>query len=131
MISRTKFGGLSVECGREGLQSVLLHQMAPMWGDRIMREGCRDSGMGRSKKSLKRERCILPCLNCGKPKTIEAHLIPKAFVMEVKVDRGEQHLIVHKGNPHPKVSHTGVYDKDILCGDCEEVVAEIRMAGLG
>lgn len=80
------------------------------------------TGSGRAKKNLKREGCSLPCLNCGKPKTIEAHLIPKAFVMEVKVDRGEQHLIVHKGNPHPKVSHTGVYDKDILCGDCDNIL---------
>lgn len=39
----------------------------------------------------------MPCLDCGGSKTIEAHLLPKAFVMEVKVDRGEQHLIVHKG----------------------------------
>lgn len=42
--------------------------------------------------------------------------------MEVKVDRGEQHLIVHKGAPRPKVSHTGVYDKDILCGDCDKIL---------
>jgi hypothetical protein len=39
--------------------------------------------------------------------------------MEVKVDRGEQHLIVHKGNPRPKVSHTGIYDRNILCGECD------------
>lgn len=42
--------------------------------------------------------------------------------MEVKVDRGEQHLIVHKGNPRPKVSHTGVYDKNILCADCDNIL---------
>lgn len=42
--------------------------------------------------------------------------------MEVKVDRGEQHLIVHKSNPRPKVSHTGVYDRDILCGDCDNIL---------
>ncbi len=64
----------------------------------------------------------LPCLHCGESKTIEAHLIPKAFVMEVKVDRGEQHLIVHKGIPRPKVSHTGVYDREILCGDCDNIL---------
>jgi hypothetical protein len=65
----------------------------------------------------------LPCLHCGKPKTIDAHLIPKAFAMEMKVDRCEQHLIVHKGELRPKVSHTGVYDKDILCGDCDNILA--------
>ncbi len=64
----------------------------------------------------------MPCLHCGEPKTIEAHLIPKAFVMEVKVDRGEQHLLLHKRTPHPKVSHTGVYDSNILCGDCDNIL---------
>lgn len=64
----------------------------------------------------------MPCLHCGASKTIEAHLIPKAFVMEVKVDRGEQHLIVHKGIHRPRVSHTGVYDRDILCGDCDNIL---------
>jgi hypothetical protein len=61
-------------------------------------------------------------LNCGAPKTIQAHLIPKAFVMEVKGGRGEQHLIIHQGASPPKVSNTGVYDKAILCGPCDNVL---------
>ena len=64
----------------------------------------------------------MPCLHCGEAKTIDAHLIPKAFAMEVKVDRGEQHLIVCKGNPRPQISHTGVYDREILCGDCDNIL---------
>ncbi|WP_160168661.1 hypothetical protein [Sulfitobacter pontiacus] len=43
-------------------------------------------------------------------------------MMEVKVDRGEQHLIIHKGEPRPTVSHTGDYDKDILCADCDNIL---------
>lgn len=58
-------------------------------------------------------------MHCGASKTIEAHLIPKAFVMEVKSSRGEQHLVLHKNQRRPQVSNTGIYDKDILCGECD------------
>ena len=61
----------------------------------------------------------MPCLNCSDEKTIEAHLIPKAFVMEVKRERGEQHLIVYKGSKRHTVSNTGLFDRNILCGACD------------
>ncbi|KQM72979.1 hypothetical protein [Sphingomonas sp. Leaf20] len=64
----------------------------------------------------------MACLICGEPKTIDAHLIPKAFVAEVKRERGEQHLILHKGNERPRVSNTGVYDRSILCGPCDSLL---------
>lgn len=63
----------------------------------------------------------MSCLHCGAPKTIDAHLIPKAFVSEVKADPGEQHLILHRDAP-PTKSHTGVYDRAILCGDCDSLL---------
>jgi hypothetical protein len=37
----------------------------------------------------------------------------------VKADPGEQHLILHVGQPRPIKSHTGVYDRTILCGACD------------
>lgn len=61
----------------------------------------------------------MACLICGAPKTIEAHLIPRAFVAEVKTDPGEQHLILNVGQSRPTKSHTGVYDRGILCGGCD------------
>jgi hypothetical protein len=64
----------------------------------------------------------MPCLHCGAEKTIEAHLIPQAFVREVKRDRGEQHLLIHQGRDRPIVSNTGVFDRDILCTDCDGVL---------
>jgi len=66
----------------------------------------------------------MPCLSCGAEKTIEAHLIPKAFVMEVKRDRGEQHLIIHQGTERPKVSNTGAFDRTILCGPCDGILGK-------
>lgn len=64
----------------------------------------------------------MSCLSCGASKTIDAHLIPKAFVTEVKSDSGEQHLILHPGRERPVVSNTGVYDRDLLCGDCDSLL---------
>jgi len=61
----------------------------------------------------------MACLSCGAPNTIEAHLIPKAFVAEVKSEKGEQHLILHDGVDGRTVSNTGVYDRAMLCGDCD------------
>lgn len=64
----------------------------------------------------------MACLNCGDKKTIQAHLIPKAFVMEVKRDRGEKLLIVYKGIERPTVSNTGLFDPAILCSACDGVL---------
>lgn len=61
----------------------------------------------------------MPCRHCGAVKTIEAHLIPRAFVMEVKGSPGEQHLILRRGRERPQVSNTGIYDRDLLCGTCD------------
>lgn len=61
----------------------------------------------------------MPCKHCGAAKTIEAHLIPRAFVMEVKGSRGEQHLLVHRNRERPQVSNTGIYDKNLLCSACD------------
>ena len=66
----------------------------------------------------------MPCLSCGAPNTIDAHLIPKAFVAEVKVDPGERHLILHGGKTSPIRSHTGIYDRDILCGTCDALLGD-------
>jgi len=64
----------------------------------------------------------MACQHCGSSDTINAHLIPEAFVMEVKVDRGEQHLILHEGQDRPLVSNTGAYDPDLLCAACDGIL---------
>lgn len=64
----------------------------------------------------------MPCIQCGAENTIKAHLIPEAFVMEVKTDRGEQHLILHERLVRPDRSNTGKYDPDILCAECDNLL---------
>jgi hypothetical protein len=65
---------------------------------------------------------VMTCRHCGSRETINAHLIPEAFVMEVKADRGEKHLILHEGMAKPQVSNTGVYDPNLLCGICDGIL---------
>lgn len=64
------------------------------------------------------------CLICGKGPTIKAHLLPEAFVREIfhapKDD--EQHLIYHPDTGKKVQSGTGRFDRNILCGDCDNVL---------
>jgi hypothetical protein len=64
----------------------------------------------------------MACQHCGASDTIKAHLIPEAFVMEVKADRGEQLLILLEGQDRPQVSNIGTYDPDLLCGACDGIL---------
>ena len=41
---------------------------------------------------------------------------------DLKTDPGEQHLILHVGGTRPTKSHTGVYDRNILCGLCDSLL---------
>lgn len=61
----------------------------------------------------------MPCLICGDPKTIKAHLVPQAFAVEVKVGPGEKQVIAHPGQERFSTNNTGRYDPDILCGRCD------------
>lgn len=42
--------------------------------------------------------------------------------MEIKVDTGEQTLIVHPKQNTPSVSNTGAYDTDLLCALCDGIL---------
>lgn len=62
------------------------------------------------------------CLRCGSAPTIKAHLVPKAFAMEVKAARGEQHLVQTPGQHRPTRTNTGLYDPDLLCAGCDGIL---------
>ncbi|KAF1082710.1 MAG: hypothetical protein GQF41_0477 [Candidatus Rifleibacterium amylolyticum] len=65
------------------------------------------------------------CKLCDQTKAlIKAHCIPKAFFVTLKDDVKEPLLIVKKGDKHTKRSQIGVYDKKILCSECEKVFQE-------
>lgn len=60
---------------------------------------------------------------CGAP-TIEAHLLPKSFVREIYYDLNsdEKHMIHHVPTGRKNKSNTGKFDKNILCGKCDNVL---------
>lgn len=61
------------------------------------------------------------CRLCGKTKKlIKAHVIPEAFFRELRKDNGMIPISVSKTpNIIPKPSRIGIYDREILCYDCE------------
>lgn len=82
----------------------------------------------------------MPCLNCGSPNTIRAHLMPRVFATEVQSGKA------HAANVRPDGSFTysqsGLWDADILCSTCDGLLgahehyasqsfADIRRLGLG
>ena len=60
----------------------------------------------------------MPCLNCGAEETIKAHLMPQAFVKEI---RGEDtaHAITNSDLSAFQPSQNGRYDDAILCAPCD------------
>lgn len=60
----------------------------------------------------------MPCANCGSPRTIKAHLIPQAFIREVRVeDKG--HALTDRVIGEFQPSQNGRYDDAILCAECD------------
>lgn len=60
------------------------------------------------------------CLIC-QGQTIEAHLIPRAFVREIQVNpkSGEQHIVVEYDRGAKRRSKTGLFSREILCAACD------------
>jgi hypothetical protein len=61
------------------------------------------------------------CKGCGHDKKlVKSHIIPAAFFRDLK--DGEDHLKLVSGGQIgvAKRSRTGIYDKSILCNDCED-----------
>lgn len=63
----------------------------------------------------------LSCLVCGNQNTIKAHLIPRAFALEV-TRNGEKHILFSEGEDAYRTTNTGVFDPSILCADCDGIL---------
>jgi hypothetical protein len=67
----------------------------------------------------------MPCLICQGSPTIDAHLIPRAFASEVTSERGEKHVVAMADEAEGfRVTNTGVYDSEILCGPCDGLLGK-------
>lgn len=65
----------------------------------------------------------MPCLNCGANDTIRAHLIPQAFVREVRGnDKG--YALTNSDASSFQPSQNGRYDDAILCAACDNILGK-------
>lgn len=60
----------------------------------------------------------MPCANCGAERTIRAHLIPQAFVREVRGD-AKGYALTNRDISSFQPSQNGRYDDGILCAACD------------
>jgi len=62
------------------------------------------------------------CKLCGQKKgLIEAHIIPRSLYRPLHDGSGTPKLGSNKPGFYPKRSPTGIYDKELVCGDCEKI----------
>jgi hypothetical protein len=62
------------------------------------------------------------CKFCKKDKKlIKAHVVPEAFFRELKSGKKSPVLVDDSPNTFPKRSPIGVYDKNLVCIDCESL----------
>jgi len=72
----------------------------------------------------------LICKGCGKEKKlIKAHVIPESFFVSLRNDQTPPRLITDISGVYPKKAPIGVYDKRILCSDCEDRFQEFDNYG--
>jgi len=61
------------------------------------------------------------CKGCGKEKQlIKAHVIPASFFLGLRDGEKPTKIISNTPSVYPKKSYIGVYDKNILCRECED-----------
>jgi hypothetical protein len=58
------------------------------------------------------------CRNCGGSPTIRAHLIPKAFALDIR-EGGPDMKVGSINQPGFKFSKAGFFDDNILCAECD------------
>lgn len=64
------------------------------------------------------------CRLCDKERPlIKAHIIPEGFFRVLRDETEVPHLLTNKPGAYPKKAPIGVYDKSILCKDCDQIFA--------
>lgn len=62
-------------------------------------------------------------------KCVESHIIPESFFRLIK-ENGKPILILpDKIEKYPEKSHTGIYDKNLVCEDCEKLFSPLDNYG--
>jgi hypothetical protein len=59
---------------------------------------------------------------CGKERSlIKAHIIPESFYRHVQTSGQPLEILTNTAGKFPKRSQKGIYDKEILCQECEKI----------
>jgi len=64
----------------------------------------------------------MQCRMCGKNRSlIKAHIIPMSFYRHVQTSGQPLEILTNTAGKFAKRSHKGIYDKEILCQECEKI----------
>lgn len=64
----------------------------------------------------------MQCRLCDQDKKlIKAHIIPRSFYEPLRLNGQAPVIYSSNADVHPKISQTGIYDKEIVCEDCERI----------
>lgn len=67
----------------------------------------------------------MKCKFCGNDKRlINTHIIPAGFYRRLQQGQGPLNLMTNRAGEYNKKSWVGVYDRTIVCGDCERIWTE-------
>lgn len=70
------------------------------------------------------------CCNCGvEAALVKSHIIPESFFRELRADASSLLLVSGTRGHFPKRAPIGVYDKEILCKACEDLLLDIDTYG--
>jgi len=66
------------------------------------------------------------CKGCNQErKLVKAHIIPESFFRDLRAEEKTLKLISNTKGVHTKRAPVGVYDKEILCKECEDLFQEV------
>jgi hypothetical protein len=67
----------------------------------------------------------MKCKFCGNERElVKAHIIPAGFFRRLRQGQGSLELVTNRAGEYHKKTWTGVYDKTIVCDDCEHIWEE-------
>ena len=64
----------------------------------------------------------MTCCYCRQDKKlIKAHIIPEGFFRRLREEQNPPMMLTNTAGEYPKKMPIGVYDKNILCDECEKI----------
>lgn len=72
----------------------------------------------------------MKCKGCNEEKKlVKAHIIPESFFSDLRDGDNPLALLTNTSGIYPKRANKGIYDKNILCRDCEDIFQTVDNYG--